>query len=66
MVNQYTSKWRLKYKKPPIKKNKDIDGDFWIMPCSECKYFGNCKYYQECSDDIKVNRGLKHFEERLK
>ena len=63
MVNQYTSKWRLKYKAEESSDNDNSDS-FWIMPCSECGHFGNCKYHQECSDDVKMDSGLKQFKEK--
>ncbi len=41
----------------------NIDG-FYIMPCDECNHFGNCKYEKQCEEDVKLGKGLRHFEEK--
>ena len=67
MTSQYTSKLKLKYKEEAVKEaEQDEFGDegFWIIPCEDCKHFGCCKHYQECSGDIQTGNGLKFFQER--
>ena len=46
-----------------IKPNGDSEG-FWILPCVECRYFGKCKYYQDCKEAVMTGKGLEHFKER--
>lgn len=45
---------------------KSVSDGFYIIPCDDCKHFGNCKYEKECDQDVRTGNKLRYFSEEDK
>lgn len=43
---------------------RDDEDGFWILPCSDCGWQGNCSYTEECFNAVKSGKGLGRFEKK--